>query len=126
MNSKPIADEIEKRYPAPTWPSLHLDNPVVEQAYALTRAAAAPLRAVMLPPIPRNILRDVSSEYFSADRKVLFGMPLDELEAKKGGEPAWAASREAFGKIAEALRKEEGPYFLGETGMESPDWSFLS
>lgn len=115
MESRAIADEIEKRYPAPQWPSLRLDDPVVESAKGHVRATAGPLMPVILPQVPKVILGDRSAEYFWTTRKEFFGMTLDEYGAAEGGEKAWETSRAGWAQVAEALRAEEGPFFLGET-----------
>ncbi|KAH6689779.1 hypothetical protein F5X68DRAFT_204266 [Plectosphaerella plurivora] len=118
MDSVLIADEIEKRYPAPEWPSLHLDDPVVAQAKAHLRPTAGALMPVILPQVPKVILSDYSAEYFQRTRAEHFGMPLDEWSAKEGGEDgekAWERSKPGFALVAEALREKEGPFYLGQT-----------
>ncbi|KAH7363320.1 hypothetical protein B0T11DRAFT_92724 [Plectosphaerella cucumerina] len=118
MESRAIADEIEKRYPAPEWPSLRLDDPAVERAKAHLRPTAGALMPVILPQVPRVILSEYSAEYFWRTRAEAFGMPLVEWAAKEGGEDgekAWERSRAGFAEVAEALRETEGPFYLGET-----------
>jgi glutathione S-transferase len=119
MESRAIADEIEKRYPAPEWPSLRLDDPAVERAKAHLRPTAGALMPVILPQVPKVILSEYSAEYFWRTRAEAFGMPLTEWGAKEGGEDgekAWERSRAGFAEVAEALRETEGPFYLGETG----------
>ena len=42
------------------------------------------------------------------------GMPLDELEASKGGEKAWSAAQEPLAALAKLLHADEsGPYLRG-------------
>jgi glutathione S-transferase len=69
-----------------------------------------------MPLIPRNLLRPTSIPLFNAARAARFGMPLDELEATKGGEQAWEAARPGLDAL-EALMGEwkvdEGPFVLG-------------
>lgn len=115
MNSEAISEEIERRYPSPQWPSLHLDDPVLPRVYAAVKEAFL-MRAALLPPVPRDILNAESAEYFWRTRKELFGMELDELEKTQGGDKAWEAATPGLKKLGDLLReKPEGPYFLGKT-----------
>jgi glutathione S-transferase len=58
-------------------------------------------------------------------------MPLDDFEkSHQGGEKAWANLREPIEEVAQLLRKEGGPFFLG-SGVSYADfviaglWRFL-
>jgi glutathione S-transferase len=115
MDSKKIIKEIEERYPAPEYPSLHLDDPMTDRAYALTGDCWGKLYGVILPIVPRKVLNPLSAEYFWRTRKEWFGMSLGDLEDEKGGEKAWEAAKEPFSKVAETLKEHEGPFFLGDT-----------
>lgn len=69
-----------------------------------------------MPRIPRTIIRPSSTAYFHAAREARFGMPLDELEAQRGGEEAWEAAKPGLDAL-EAMMGEhkidEGPFVLG-------------
>jgi glutathione S-transferase len=69
-----------------------------------------------MPRIPRTMLRPSSIDYFHAARSARFGMTLDELEARRGGEKAWEAAKPGLNAL-EALMGEhkvdEGPFVLG-------------
>ena len=69
-----------------------------------------------MPLIPRRLLRESSIELFNAARAARFGMPLDELEARRGGEAAWEAAKAGLDEL-EALvwehKVDEGPFVLG-------------
>lgn len=69
-----------------------------------------------MPRIPRTLLRPSSVPLFSSARAARFGMPLDELEAQRGGEQAWEAAKPGLDEL-EALVKDhridEGPFVLG-------------
>jgi hypothetical protein len=47
-------------------------------------------------------------------------MPLSELMAKQGGENCWEDLKQPAKDIANLLKKNEGPFFLGKTGEISP------
>ncbi|KEY66741.1 hypothetical protein S7711_06787 [Stachybotrys chartarum IBT 7711] len=114
MDSKAIYPEIERRYPSPAYPSVPSDDAATQQTYQFTSACLSALAPVVLPIIPRSILSEYSAEYFQRTRKQWFGMSLDELEAQKGGDDAWARSKESFGQAAALLKKNGGPFLLGQ------------
>ncbi|KAF2746428.1 hypothetical protein M011DRAFT_425067 [Sporormia fimetaria CBS 119925] len=103
--------ELEKRYPTP---SLHLDDPIVPKIRDFIGEIFTPLRAEILPKIPRNLLSEVSAEYFETDRAKLFGMPLSQLEKEKGGDEAWEKAKKPAKEAGDMLREHGGPFFLGE------------
>ncbi|ROT40781.1 hypothetical protein SODALDRAFT_343061 [Sodiomyces alkalinus F11] len=111
MNSLPIAQALEALQPEP---SLRVDDPAVSRVQALVQETLMALAAVLLAPVPRDLLREASVPYFEETRKNLFGMSLAELEEAKGGDPAWEAARPLFAKAGAALREVPGPFFLGE------------
>ncbi|KAK4693882.1 hypothetical protein P7C71_g3598, partial [Lecanoromycetidae sp. Uapishka_2] len=111
MDSRKIASELEKQYPEP---SLHLDSPILPKVQAVLAQAHAFLRGVVLPPIPTNLLRDPSAEYFLRTREARFGMPLSQVAREQGGEEAWKGAEPAFNKIGELLREQGGPFIMGK------------
>lgn len=113
MDSRVIAAEIEKLYPSP---SLHLDSPLLLQVEALNpKAMMAPLRGVVMPKIPRNLLNPSSAEYFEETRAKRFGCPLEELEKKTPEDEAWKDAEPSIHELGSLLRKQGGPFFLGGT-----------
>ena len=117
MDSRKIAFALEEQYPEP---SLHLDSPVLPKVEACVAKAVMPLRAVILPPVPRNLLNTASVEYFERTREARFGMPLRQFETEHGGDKAWEEATPALKEAGELLRANGGPFFLGETG----EWAF--
>lgn len=113
MESAKIIQELEKWYPEP---SLHLDSKYFPLIRSLISATSSALTPVILAPIPRLILSEKGAEYFNNTRSKMFGMTLDQLEAERGGEQAWANGFENLAKVAALLKEEEGPYFMGHTG----------
>ncbi|EKG14574.1 Glutathione S-transferase [Macrophomina phaseolina MS6] len=107
MDSWEIAKEIEKRYPQN---SLRLDS---EPIPALA-GVFAPLAGVLLPLVPRHVLTEKSQPYFNETRKERFGMSLDDYEKEKGGDQAWEAAKEPIAELATVLKKNDGPYILGD------------
>ena len=118
MDSWPITHELEKQYPSP---SLHLDDPVVIRVRDHIAKLAGPLTPQLHPKVPRRILNKVSAEYFDRTREVRFGMPLEQLEKEKGSEQNWVDVKAPAEEIAELLKKNGGPFFLGNTGESAID-----
>lgn len=109
--------EIEELYPTP---SLGLDEPIVVQIKDHLSKLFKPLAAVILPKVPRNVLSEVSAEYFQRTRKERLGKSLDEIEKEKGGEKAWKEAEGHITEVAELLKKHGGPFFLGNRGEHLP------
>ena len=113
MESKAIALALETLFPKP---SAHLDSPLlaqVEEAWWMVMRGIFP---VLVPRMPRECLSGPSIEYHREARKKSFGMSLEELEAKRGGEKAWENTMPGFQKLAEILKVDpSGPFCLGET-----------
>lgn len=113
MDSRKIADELEKQYPEP---SLHLDAPILPKVEAVFLNLFKSLAPDMLPQIPRTLLNAASAEYFERTREVRFGMPLSQLEKEEGGDKAWEKAEPLFKELGDWLRANGGPFLLGKTG----------
>lgn len=121
MDSWPIAHELEKRFPSP---SLHLDDPIVVQVRDSISKLMMPLIGHLLPKVPVVLLNPKSAEYFDRTREVSFGKPLPELEKEKATEQAWKDVEGPAKMFGDLLRKNSGPFFLGET-VSYADFIFL-
>ncbi|PSK49445.1 hypothetical protein B9Z65_8240 [Elsinoe australis] len=113
MDSKKIAEHLESTYPPGDYASIKLDNPDQQRVVDALSKVAEQLTPIVMPLIPRNVLNPPSAEYFRETRAQRFGMSLDELESKEGGEKAWSNAKEPLDNLAKILRETEGPYFLG-------------
>lgn len=122
MDSRKIADELEKQYPEP---SLHLDSPLLPRVEAGVLNMFGPLRPVMLPLIPRTRLNAAAVEYFERTRKEMVGMPLSQWEKEQGGDKAWEKATPAFKEVGDMLRANGGPFILGKT-VSYADFVILS
>ncbi|KAH7397119.1 hypothetical protein BKA66DRAFT_594405 [Pyrenochaeta sp. MPI-SDFR-AT-0127] len=111
MDSWLIAHELEKRYPTP---SLHLDDPIVIQIRDHVSKLIDPLVPHFIPKIP-SLLCEPSAEYFHRARKEVFGAPLQELERLGANEKCWENAMMPAKEAGDLLRKNGGPFFLGET-----------
>jgi glutathione S-transferase len=111
QDSWPIAHQLEKTYPSP---SLHLDDPIVLQIRDHIANLMMPLMAHFIPRVPL-ILPKPSADYFDETRAKLFGAPLSEI-AKTATEEGWEKAAVAAKEAGDLLRKNGGPFFLGETG----------
>lgn len=114
MESRKIADALEKLQPEP---SFHLkDSPVdrTQKAVLTTMPALAP---IMMPRVPEMLLNPPSAEYFHRTRAERFGMPLPELaKSEKAGETAWKNAEAGIKELSEILSEHsDGPLVLGNT-----------
>jgi glutathione S-transferase len=112
MDSWPIAQELEKRYPSP---SLHLNDPVVVQIRDQIAKMIGPIFTHLVARVPL-ILPKPSADYFHETREKMFGGPLDQVEKEKAKEEDWEKVKAPAKETGDLLRKNGGPHFLGETG----------
>lgn len=112
MDSWPIAHELEKQYPEP---SLHLDDPIVVQIRDHIFKLLTPVVPHLIPKVGR-IQTEKSRPYFYETRKKAFGMSLDDLEKQNATEKCWEDAKAPAKEAGDLLRKNNGPFFLGETG----------
>ncbi|KAF2233519.1 putative glutathione S-transferase [Viridothelium virens] len=110
MDSKAIAEEIEKRYPTPTLP---IDTPTREKLGENFKVVAGSLVPELVARVPRVLLNPTSREYFERTRAERFGMPLEEYEKKEGGEQAWDKAEKGLEAIAGMLKEKGGPFLDG-------------
>lgn len=122
MDSKKIVAELESQYPEP---SLHLDSPILAKVEAAVAQVLTPLRPVMMPPIPTNLLREPSVQYFERTREARFGMPLPQFGKEQGGDDAWKRAEPAFQEVGKLLKAEGGPFLMGKTGSSPRSCSCL-
>ncbi|KAL5378353.1 hypothetical protein PMIN03_000597 [Paraphaeosphaeria minitans] len=108
MDSWHIVHALEKQYPTP---SLHLDDPIVEKVRNIS--VLGPIVEHLMPKVP-NLLTSISSEYFYRTREIMFGKPLQQVEAE-ATEEQWEDMRAKAKEVGDLLRKKGGPFFLGET-----------
>jgi hypothetical protein len=112
MESKVIAERIEKEHPSP---SLHLDSPILPQVEQLLPKAMGALRAAWLPKIPGALLNPPSAEYYERTRAEMFGCSLAQMAKEKGGEEAWIEALPAFHELGDVIKAKGGPFVMGET-----------
>ena len=120
MDSWIIAQELERRYPAP---SLHLDEPIVIQVRNHIGKLLGPMVEHLIPKVPLLLLQR-SADYFYETREQQFGAPLPEVE-KTAGEENWKKAEAPAKEAGDLLRKNGGPFFLGET-VSYADFIFVS
>lgn len=114
-DSTRVAPKLESLYPEP---SLHLDaalhDSVADAVEAVVSGTIASSLLLLLEVLPER-----SSKFFAEDRAKRFGMPLEDLAANYGGDPAWQAAEAPGGSLEQLLnvltkhRKDEGPFVLG-------------
>lgn len=112
MDSKAIAQAIEKDHPTP---SLHLDSPYLPKLARLLEEDLIPaIRPHYVPLVPKNLLREASLDYFHTTREEALGMTLDEFAAKEGRD--FTKAEPHLRAVTGLLRENgDGPYFMGST-----------
>ncbi|OAQ59578.2 glutathione s-transferase protein [Pochonia chlamydosporia 170] len=100
MESLLIAQAIEAMYPEP---KAHLDAPILAEVMDTLRWTLRHLVPVLVPRMPRECLSGPSITYHIEARKKTFGMTLEELEEKMGGEAAWKRAMPGLAKLAGIL-----------------------
>jgi glutathione S-transferase len=113
MDSRQIANHIEKTHPQPP---VHLDSPYLTKVEELVISIFAPLRPICYMRVPANLLNEASKPYWLTTRAERVGMPLDEHERQSGGEAAYRGSEPHLKQITSLLQENsDGPYFMGRT-----------
>ncbi|KAK6082853.1 hypothetical protein SCUP234_04177 [Seiridium cupressi] len=112
MDSRAIAEELERRYPSP---SLLLEDPLLPEVEAFMPKVWTPLIPVLMGNLPRNVLTETSASYYHKTRSARDGAPLDEIERRGGGDVAWNGCREPLNELDAKLKKNGGPFLLGQT-----------
>ncbi|KAI0160712.1 putative glutathione S-transferase [Xylariaceae sp. FL1272] len=111
MNSKFIAEALEKAYPEP---SIHLNSPYQQPMLDHLSNAHEALQSVYQPGVYNNVLSEGSKEYFHRTRSEAAGMPLEEFEKQGENGSPWDDAAPHFQKITQMLKENEGPFFMGE------------
>jgi glutathione S-transferase len=113
MDSRKIAEALEKAYPSP---GLHLDSPYLIKLEGIMPELVGTIRGVYYPLVPQRLLSEASRPYWYETRVKTIGMPLEQMAKEKGGPAAWKAAEPHFAKVNAMLAEHpEGPFFMGET-----------
>lgn len=111
MDSRPIADALERLHPSP---ALHLASPYQARVDAAVPRAFEALRPILYARVPQSLLTPPSAAYWHPSRAARVGMPLDEFEATRGGEAAYGAAEAPLRDVSAMLREGAGgPFFQG-------------
>ncbi|TKA65339.1 hypothetical protein B0A55_09439 [Friedmanniomyces simplex] len=113
MDSMPIAEKLEAAYPEP---SMHLDNGLWKQAAEICDGLVVSAGPDFMVAVVDDILQEPSKTWFAEDRHKRFGMSLQELQEKMGGEtgrPATQAGCEKLKGLLTSHKEDEGPFILG-------------
>ncbi|KAK5957624.1 hypothetical protein OHC33_000811 [Knufia fluminis] len=112
MDSRAIANEIEKRHPTP---SVHLDSPVLSKIEEIMTKIMPALVGIYVPLVPQRLLNEASHPHWYKTRPVWVGMPLDQLQRERGGQKAWDGAKPYIDEVTKMLKEDQsGPYFLGK------------
>nr|POE47889.1 hypothetical protein CFP56_01217 [Quercus suber] len=113
MESRQIANEIEKLYPEP---SAHIDDPVHVRVQRTWQKVIMVLQAVLVPRMPRECLSGSTIQFHRNARAKTYGTSLEEYEARAGGDPCWQAAAPHLKAFAQILNENtDGPFCLGKT-----------
>ena len=114
MESRKIADALEKLQPEP---SFHLNDSPVDRTQGAVMATLPALAPIMMPRVPEMLLNPPSAEYFHRTRAERFGMPLPELaKSDKAGETAWKNAEPGIKELSAVLSEHsDGPLVMGKT-----------
>jgi hypothetical protein len=112
MDSKPIADRLEREHPSP---SLHLDSPILTEVMDILPKIDRPLAAATRPLVPVNLLNERSSEFFHRTREEDIGKPLAQWMREKGGEEAWIGALSGIKMLGDVVKANGGPFVMGKT-----------
>ncbi|KAF2131525.1 hypothetical protein P153DRAFT_365107 [Dothidotthia symphoricarpi CBS 119687] len=121
MDSWSIAQDLEVQVSSA---SLHLDNPIVERIRDHAGKMMETLVVHFVPKIP-SVLNGPSAEYIDRAREQDFGAPLKEVEREYATEECWEKAKKPATEAGDWLRKNGGPFFLGET-VSYADFIFVS
>ena len=113
MDSRKIADRLEKDYPTP---GFKLDDPAFEEVLQYMPKIVESLRGVWMPKVPAKLLNDPSEEYFLRTRAERFGKPLVQIAQENGGEEAWIEALASIKQLGQVLGRHEGAFVLGQDG----------
>ncbi len=113
MDSRKIADVLEKEYSSPP---LYLDSPILQKVEELVPQCLTPLVPYLMPKVARYQQSSRSAEYLERLLAARYGMPLTQLEKEKGGESAWKAAEPKWKELGTLLKAQGGPFFMGKTG----------
>lgn len=113
MDSRSIADEIEKIHPEP---SVHLDSPYVDRLMSNMRIIVPELYPVFVTKVPKRLLNDPSAEYFTRTRSEDVGAPLDEFGKQTSDDDCFKTAEPAIREVTAMLKENtDGPFFMGST-----------
>jgi hypothetical protein len=76
----------------------------------------------VLPKAPQNLLNEPPKEYFECKREARFNMPLSQIEKEMAEKAPWEAAKQPIKELADLLKEQGGPFFLGYTG----EWAINS
>ncbi|OIW25346.1 thioredoxin-like protein [Coniochaeta ligniaria NRRL 30616] len=113
MQSRPIAEAINERYPEPP---IDLTPPILDKLVQSISKIMGAIQPIFFTLVPQRILNNASHEHWYRTRPVYAGMPLDQFWNEKGGEVAWKAAEPHIRDITAMLKENpEGPFFDGKT-----------
>ncbi|KAK4206776.1 thioredoxin-like protein [Rhypophila decipiens] len=113
MDSRAISVKLEELYPNPLLPGIN--HPSYNKVITIMRKIVNDgFLAVFLPLVPKNILSEVSQEYWYKTRTVEHG-DLSVLWKTRGGKKGMDASTPGFQEVTKLyLENDKGPFIEGD------------
>ena len=109
-DSADIVKYINAKYPEPP---VDIDGPINDAFANFKHKPGRPFGGLVLTAVP-DYLSERSSEYFHRTRKDWLGCSISEFRQKRINEGAWKEMEDWANEARELLRKNGGPFFLGE------------
>lgn len=121
-DSERIASHLEQILPSP---SAHISHPRVEDASKLITNFTQPARPLLVPLCAPRILLPAGDERgaqaFLKVREKRMQRSMEVFATKMGGEVAWSKLEAGAAELAELLKKDRGPFVLGDHGACASD-----
>lgn len=111
--SAAIAKALEQQHPEP---SLRMNDELEAEAHQIAFQVARPLFPNYMSTAARSTVTESTVEAYSASRKQKFGMSIDEMAKKAGGDQAWTAAQPGFDAMKRLLTEkkvDDGPFIQG-------------
>lgn len=99
------------------YPPLYMEEDCVRELEELCDQLIKLFSPRAIPKVVNNVLNTPSADYERQKWEAWLGMSIEQWYQEKGGEQTWQNVQPIFERTDALLKKTEGPFFLGGTGM---------